>query len=122
MPLLTLQVDWSGKPLYSMWVSRELGLVRPWEQYGLYMSTGGACTAAYKYFAKARAVFQAAKSTTDVAVREELMALHWLSPAHLSNARVWAARFRIKGISFLSVPVLWVAWRSMDAMLQQKYS
>ena len=40
MPLPALQFDWSGKPLYSMWVARELGLVKPWEQYGLYMSTG----------------------------------------------------------------------------------
>ena len=74
---------------------------------------GGAVLAAYKQLAKAKAVIQAAKSTTDVAMREELMALHWLLQVHVSNAwfvcRVVSSRNpRVRHMGCIIRPLDWV--------------
>ena len=106
--------NWSKQIFYSKLVANKLGLKKPWEQYGLYIATGGlagnwagcrgsvrnfasrACWAfwyhagvaaktSFGYFSKAIAVLRL-EAITDAAVRENLMGINWLMPTHVKNA------------------------------------
>eukprot|EP00877_Chromochloris_zofingiensis_P001518 jgi/Chrzof1/11367/Cz05g34070.t1 len=105
------QCGWSDSPLYSSWLQRSLGLDTPWEQYGLYASTGIGLVAGYKYVSKAQALVKAA-AMQDPGLRQDLLDRYRMAPQQLKYAQYWTRQFVLRGaVAAAGAPVLWLVWR-----------
>ncbi|PNH06352.1 hypothetical protein TSOC_007271 [Tetrabaena socialis] len=89
-----------------------VGLEKPWEQYGLFITSGAALVAAYKYAATSRAAFKAQLLPEGSPERRDLMARYLMTPQQVEFAPYWSRTLRLKGLAALTAPLLWIAWRS----------